>query len=63
MDFIPLGAQPLPLVVAPTFPPHLSAVAALVSPGRRTISNLLSPVTALVVEAWELAFFLSHLYR
>jgi hypothetical protein len=55
MDFIPLVAQPLlaafaPLFTRPTFERWLLlCVAAIVTPGRRTISNLLRTVTSFVV--------------
>ena len=54
MDFIPLVAQPLlaafaPLFTRPTFERWLLlCVAAIVTPGRRTISNLLRTVASLV---------------
>ncbi|MGE0826681.1 MAG: transposase [Candidatus Binatia bacterium] len=54
MDFIPPGAQPLLLAFAPTLTHPtfqrwlLLGVAAIVTPGRRTITNLLRTVQLLV---------------
>jgi hypothetical protein len=54
MDFIPPIAQPLLLAFAPTFTHPtferwwLWCMAAIVTPGRRTISNLLRTVNGLV---------------
>jgi hypothetical protein len=52
MDFIPLLAQPLLLAFAPTFTQPtfqrwlLLCVAAIVTPGRRTMSNLVRTVNS-----------------